>query len=246
MIQTKIHSDMLKRLTKSPVLVVHSERILRTSVRSGLQAMGATNVHAMSNYADALQAAQVRTFSYVFFENSKNRNSPPAEFAKAVRKCSPTTFLVAMFEPAYLEDLFRCLQAGVRGFVVIPCTPDALEATLLKATEGLNIPPNLLDGESWDAVFAKFVLKQLDYLCSAVRKSRDNAELVQQIEAQMASFKEAVHMGKAYCAAGNQGFLQEILAQCISSADDKKTRLRKVRERLAKEREKSPDEPAEA
>lgn len=244
--QTKVHADMLKRLTKSPVMVVHSERVLRTSVRSVLQAMGATNVHAIASYPAALEAVQVRTFSYVFFENSKNRNSSPAEFAKSVRKLSPSTFLIAMFEPAYLEDLFRCLQAGVRGFVVIPCTPDALEATLLKATEGLNIPSHLLDGESWDVVFAKFVLKQLDYLCSAVRKSRGNAELVQQIEAQMVQFKEAVQMGKAYCAAGDQGFLHEILSQCISSADDKRTRLAKVRERLAKERVKGADDSAEA
>lgn len=231
-----VHTEMIQRLTKGSVLVIHSQRILRTSVRSVLRAMGATNVQAMGSYAEALESVRVRTYSYIFFENSKDRKNTPAAFAKEVRKLSPTSILVAMFEPAYLEDLFTCLQAGVRGFVVIPCTPDALEATLLKATEGLNIPPSLLEGESWNVIFAKFVLRQLDHLCVAVKKSREHLELVDQVQAQIASMKDAVRMGKAYCEGGDDGFLHEILSQCMNRASDNRTRLGKVRERLAKER----------
>jgi CheY-like chemotaxis protein len=232
----KAQTELLQRLTKQPVLVVHSQRILRTSVRSVLRAIGGSSVHAMSSYAEALEALSVRNFSYILFENAKERVALPAEFARKARALSPNSYLIAMFEPAYLEDLFSCLQAGVRGFVVIPCTPEALEETLLKATEGLNIPPAMLEAESWNVIFARFVLKQLDNLCTVVRRSREEKALVAEVQSQMQGLKEAVTMGKAYCENGDQGFMQEIFSQCINRGEDHKTRLSKVRQQLAKER----------
>ncbi len=237
-----LQKDMHNRLTKGSVLVVHAQRTLRSSVKSVLRAMGASNVQVADTYKDAFEMLTLRSFNFIFFENAKGKGADsPADFAKKVDEKHPETILIAMFEPARVEDLFTCLQAGVRGFVVIPCTPGALEQTLLKAIEGLKIPAQLLEGDSWNMMFAKFVMKQLDQLCEVVQQSREDVELVSNVKNQMTNLKDAVQMGKAYSEGGDQGFLQELYSQCSNLAEDKRTRLKKVRDKLAKERGKSAD-----
>ena len=83
--------------------------------------------------------------------------------------------MIALCEPAYVDDFFDLLRAGVRGFAIAPCTLEMLEETLGTASVGLKLHPELLAQENRNLALSRIVVRQFSTYAagvSAVRKGR--------------------------------------------------------------------------
>ena len=98
--------------------MVHPAGVVTSSLRSAIRALSSAEVTIVSNFEAALHYADMRDFSYIFFE-AKPDSIEAAEFARFTIEKNPTCILLALFDPAFADKFFELLQIGVHSTLVV-------------------------------------------------------------------------------------------------------------------------------
>lgn len=217
------------------VLVVCNEQILSNQLRQSLLRLGIRHITTPSHTVGVTEVKQTR-FTHVFFD-LYNADMPTVSFVEKILELDPDTTVIAVTLQPQIDDIFKLLRAGTRGFLVYPFSPETLEEVFITATSKIRVSEAIFHSDERNVPLAESVLNSLDRLCSAISTSRNKLGLRDHLDHMMSEFRESAELGARYSQGGHDAFLETIVDTCVNRANNGPRRLKKIREHLRQQRQ---------
>jgi CheY-like chemotaxis protein len=138
---TAQHDDERVAVAAAPgrrILLVEDNPINALLARALLAREGCSIDHATGG-EEALAAVKVGAYDLILMD-MRMPGLSGVDTARALRKLSVTTPIVALTANAFEDDRHACLAAGMNDFLVKPLSPDALRAMLIRWAGPKAIP----------------------------------------------------------------------------------------------------------
>ncbi len=213
-------------------------------IRTALCSMGLTHISYAQSHVNALERVHSRNYELIIFE-AHGIDMPTVDFVTQAAAVDPNTVMIAISNQPKIDDIFSLLRAGARGFIVPPFSLDAFESTIMRAAEGPAFSQHVLDAEDRNAALVGVVLNNFYRLTVRMRQARNFPTAAREVERYRASFLESLEMACIFCEDGDAVTLMvRIQEECASRSEQASSRLGRMRQKLAKRREKGAPETA--
>ena len=222
------------------VLIVDSDPMSRSNMRTTLKSLGYGGVSDVPNHAQALEKIQERKFTHIIFD-AKKTNMPPKDFLKKVLEFDNTTVAIpASFEPN-VDDVFDLLVLGARGYLCKPFTIDTVEAAILMATKGEPMSDLVLQAKDRNEALVAIMMTSLDKAATILRQANQFDTAKREIPGAIQKLRHSAELAKTFAKGGMDGLIEAIEKFCIDRSKGPATKLGRLRKRLKTDRVKDDD-----
>jgi len=219
------------------VLVIAKTGQTSNQIRSALKTIGFTKLTACGTHVSGLERFKSRNFPLVVFDSAYT-DMPVAEFVQQTCELDKTSILIAVSAEPRIDDIFGLLRAGARGFVVHPFTIESLEDVLNRAQDGPPFSEAVLQAPDRNAALAAVVLNNLYRLSVLMRQAREFESAKKEVNKYKRAFNESMELARLFCESGDEAkLLDKLIEDCLGRANSASSRLGRMRQKLAKDRE---------
>ena len=206
-------------------------------LRVGLRGLGIEHVFTPANMNGISQLAGSK-FTHVFFD--LGRMEPETlSFARKILEIDADVTLIAVATEPQVDHIFRLLQVGARGCLVVPFSNQTLEQVFIQATTNVRISEAVFQSKNRNIPLAEGVINSLDRLASAMANVRNTAATAGALPQLLSEFRETTQTAFTHCEGSKEMLREAIIDTCISRASGKPRRLRKIRDYLQEQRKKT-------
>ena len=227
------------------VLIVCKKGTNSSALRNALISIGFDQIAACNNYVAGLSEAKERSAQLILFdaETPEGSGMSAKQYVEAVQQVSKNPVLIAVSMEPSGEDLFELLKSGAKGFLSPPLTSAALEEVFSQIQAGFELSEEVLQAEDKDEAFAELIREQLDTVAASIKAASNANESADAISKRAKGLYDVVKMAQFFSESDDEALMQKVLKRCLEHAervDDEaeKSRLRKTREMLKKQRQK--------
>ncbi len=222
---------------KHRVLVVCEHIGTSNQLRVGLRGLGIEHVFTPANMSGISKLTE-RKFTHVFFD--LGRMEPETlSFARKILEIDAEVTLIAVATEPRVDQIFRLLQVGARGCLVVPFSNAALEQVFNQATTNVRISEAVFQSKNRNVPLAEGVINSLDRLASAMANVRNTAATAGALPQLLAEFRKTTATAFNHCEDSEDKLREVIIDTCVSRASGKARRLRKIRDFLQEQRDRT-------
>lgn len=219
----------------SRVLVVDHDSIARSEVKGALRLLEYGIVSEASDFAAALKRLAERPFSHLIFR-SHAIDMLPQEFLETALRNEPEIIALAASEDPQVEDVFNLLKNGAKGYLVLPCNPALLDQAIAQATKGEPISLAVLNARDRNEAFAGMITAHLDRTARVLKEAASHQTAAQEVPELIAGLRRAAQMARMFAEGGEEKLLESLEAFCLNRANQRASRLGRLREKLKEAR----------
>lgn len=219
------------------VLVVCEHLATSNQLRMGLRTLGVEHVFTPANMK-AVSHLGSSKFTHVFFD--LGRPDPETlSFARKILEIDSEVTLIGVAAEPRIEHIFRLLQVGARGCLVVPFSNESLEQVFNHATANVRISEAVFQSKNRNVPLAEGIVNSLDRLASAMSNVRHTAATAGALPQLLAELRETTKTAFAHCERSPEHLREAIVDTCLNRASGKPRRLRKIREYLQEHRRRT-------
>jgi DNA-binding NarL/FixJ family response regulator len=239
-------SEIFKSRTKISTLVVAKQGGYNyLQIRTALNSMGISHTTYAASHVNAMDRLRSKNFQLIVFE-AHPIDMPTVDFVRQAVELDPNAILIAVSAQPRIDDVFTLLKLGARGFVIPPFTADSFEQIVIRAAEGPPFSQSVLDAPDRNTALVGVVLNNFYRLTVRMRQSRKFKTAAQEVEHYKYSFSESIELAKLFCEGGDEALLlQRIQEECAARSEIASSRLGRMRQKLAKQRQTTDGETEE-
>jgi two-component system chemotaxis response regulator CheY len=236
--QTLIMTEHQRR--GASMLIVEPVEAERPIAHNAVQALRFGGVSITDTYLNALERFRERRFTHVLFSTADSSMPGPA-FVTKLLEYDPRIVAVPCSRDPRTEQVFELLQAGARGFIVKPFTPEMLDLGISHATNGEPISDVVLQARDRNEAFAALIAGCLDRLAVALRQGRQYDGAKREAARLQEALQNTVRLANMFCQGGPERFSKDLETFMIKIGGGPASRLGRLRRKLKTQRKQSPD-----
>jgi DNA-binding NarL/FixJ family response regulator len=218
---------------QSNVLIIDDNIQDRVAIRQALSALGFGSYTDASDHASGLAKIQERKVTHILFSAPKT-NMPADEFLQKAMELDSSLIAIATSNDPTIDDVFRLLSLGARGYLVKPFTSITVDESLNWATHGPPISEAILFAKDRNEALAALVLSSLDKLALTMRQSKQFATARREVPIMYAAWRRSLDMAFTFGKGGMMQMPKEFYQLLIDRADGPASNLGRFRKRLSK------------
>ena len=233
--KSNLLSFSVEEIDKISLLIVEENSPNRLSIRGALHTLGLRGVSDVATHADAEKRLSERDFTHIIFQ-AKDTNMPAFDFLRWVLSKDPNTVAIATSNDPQIDNVFRLLQAGARGYLAKPFTAETVENALLQATKGEPLAAAVLEANDRNEAFAYMMTSHLDKTADLIRQSKTHISAKRQVEAALRTLRSSTDLAKTFSEGGTDELLKSLEDLCEKRGDGPASRLGRLRSKLRQQR----------
>lgn len=230
---------------KVTFLIVESDALERSNLRSALKSLGFQNLSEAPTHLAALEKFNERKFTHIIFE-AKKTNMPTKEFLTKVFEMAPEAVAIPTSNEPNVDDVFELLIVGARGYLVKPFTVDSVDQAVIQATKGEPIAEAVLQAKDRNEALVAIMISSLDKTATLLRQAQQFETAKRELPKSMAMMRRSSELAKTFAKGGDAGLLEALERLCIERSKGPATRLGRLRKRLSGVRVQDDDGEEEA
>lgn len=220
---------------KSVVLIVEPDDIDRDGLRSAFQTLGYKGISCVADHASGLKKHLDRHFTHVVF-SAKDTNISAKEFLSRLLRFDKKIIAIPTSSQPSIDNVFRLLQMGARGFLAKPFTAQSVDDAVTLATKGDPICEELLHVKDCDEAFAAMMATRLDIMADTLRDAERYEIARKGIQAASLALRRSVELAKAFSEGGEDVLLNKLEEFCLKRSEQPATKLGRLRKKLQNKR----------
>jgi len=228
---------------KASFLIVESDSMDRSNLRTALKSLGFTQMTEAPNHMSAIEKFQERKITHIIFE-AKKTNMPTKDFLQRIFEMdSEVVALPASNEPN-VDDVFELLIMGARGYLVKPFTIETVDQAVIQASKGEPIADAVLQARDRNEALVALMITSLDKTATLMRQAQQFETAKRELPKARAMMARSSELAKTFAKGGDAGLIEALERFCIERSKGPATRLGRLRKRLSSVRVDDEDEAA--
>jgi DNA-binding NtrC family response regulator len=217
------------------VLVVEPESQLRQVIRNAVNSLGYGSVYCVSEHTLALEKAEQSEFTHVIYD-AQSESIDVLGFLDRLFQIHYDLIAVAICENPEVDEVFRHLQSGARGFITKPITTEMVDEAILQATLGQPLSSTILSSNDRNEAFSALLAATLNKAARAKQQAQRSPNARRDAEHYLRDLHDASDLVQTFREGGEAKFLATMINFFVTLADGPMTRLGNLRKRLSNER----------
>ena len=229
-----------KERRESHILIVDQDASVRHTMRQSLLSLGFACIADVGDHSLGLQKLEEseKPFTHIIFD-ARSTKMPAKDFLLGAMQLDEKVVAIpSSYEPT-IDDVFDLLIAGARGYICKPFTSEALDETIVTATNGDPLSDALQYARTRNEALASVILSSLSKLAMIMRQARKFQTARREVPMKQAAFRRAIDIGHTFAKGGSSGLREAIIKLALERADKGPSkRVGRFRKRAAEKKEK--------
>ena len=219
-------ASFLKNRHLVPVVTAGRDQKTLSLMRQALKAIGYSKIRSVESREKALVELDRKETDLVIFEATTDTKGDmlPIDFVREASQLRASVILMAITNSPEIDKVLGIIQAGARGFVVVPFTTQSVEEALQRAAS-MKPSSSIQAGSDTNRSLAISVLNNLDRLAKLKLCSKKNLVNKKTIEKYRYQLFEAIDMASMFSDSSDRDCITNaIVEECVSRAKAKAQR----------------------